>query len=487
MKWFASICFLVWLIATSVAEKRPNILLIVSEDNGPELGCYDEPFVQTPVLDRLAAEGTRFERAYVPQAGCSQSRAALLTGLYPHQNGQIGLATWKFGLYTAQTPNLVRSLKQTGYRTGIIGKLHINPKSAFPFDFRAIPKSNFERKQLGVYAREASKFFAAGEDPFFLSVNFPDAHRPFTTQVDGVPTKPLRAVDVKPLTYFGLDSPDLRQQTADYYNCIARLDTLVGELLKVLEISGKCDNTLIVYLGDHGPDLLRGKRTSYEGGVRIPLILSGAGFDKQQARGELVSTLDIMPTLLEMADAKPVADLPGRSLMPLLTRKEVAWRKYLYTEFHTHSAHNYYPQRTVRDERYKLIQNLIPNEVNPGYAFTNQRFFEGLDAVIDAASAPIRNAYLRMEQPPEFELYDLENDPHEWTNIAHDPARSETLTRLQKRLQQWRKATKDPMLEPDNISKLKAELDASKHQGTPKKNRLELNYQDYFFSQAGRQ
>ena len=85
--------------ALELEANRPNILLIVSEDNGPELGCYGDPYVQTPALDQLSAQGVRFNRAYVPQAGCSQSRAALLTGLYPHQNGQIGLATWKFRLY----------------------------------------------------------------------------------------------------------------------------------------------------------------------------------------------------------------------------------------------------------------------------------------------------------------------------------------------------------------------------------------------------
>lgn len=121
------------------ADERPNVLLIVSEDNGPELGCYGDPFVRTPVLNQLAADGVRFHNAYVPQAGCSQSRAALLTGLYPHQNGQIGLATWKFRMYRDDTPNVVRKLKQGGYRTGIIGKLHINPASAFPFDNRHRP------------------------------------------------------------------------------------------------------------------------------------------------------------------------------------------------------------------------------------------------------------------------------------------------------------------------------------------------------------
>ena len=301
------------------AAVRPNILLIVSEDNGPELGCYGEPYVQTPVLDKLATEGVRFANAYVPQSGCSQSRAAYLTGLYPHQNGQIGLATWKFRMYREDTPNVVRSLKAAGYRTGIIGKLHINPASAFPFDMKKIPSSNFSRKTLGDYAKHAGDFFNADDKPFFLSVNYPDAHRPFLKQVRGLPKKPLTADDVKPLAYFGLDTPQLRTETADYYNCMSRLDSLIGELLDALRRSGKADNTLIVYLGDHGADLLRGKRTCYEGGVRVPLIIRWPGKAKpNQVRRELVSTLDLMPTLLAAADAGPVRRLPGRSLLALL-------------------------------------------------------------------------------------------------------------------------------------------------------------------------
>ncbi|MCP4815646.1 MAG: sulfatase-like hydrolase/transferase, partial [Planctomycetaceae bacterium] len=202
--------------ASSEAAERPNILLIVSEDNGPELGCYGTPSVKTPVLDRLAGNGVRFHNAYVPQAGCSQSRAALLTGLYPHQNGQIGLATWKFRMYREDTPNLIRSLKQAGYRTGILGKLHINPATAFPFDMHEISSANFSRKKLKDYAEKAGEFFAAGKQPFFLSVNYPDAHRPLLTQVKGLPAEPLTASDVKPLAYFGLDTPELRADTANY-------------------------------------------------------------------------------------------------------------------------------------------------------------------------------------------------------------------------------------------------------------------------------
>ncbi len=475
----------VWLALSgiSLAGEQPNILLIVSEDNGPELGCYGEPSVKTPVLDRLANEGVRFENAFVPQAGCSQSRAALLTGLYPHQNGQIGLATWKFRMYREDTPNIVRSLNKVGYRTGLIGKLHINPKSAFRFDMHEISTSNFSRKKIDDYAKRAETFFSASDEPFFLSVNYPDAHRPFVEQVKGLPKQPLTADDVKPMAYFGLDTPDLRKQTANYYNCMSRLDSLVGDLLDGLKRSGKADNTLVVYLGDHGADLLRGKRTSYEGGVRIPLIARWPGRIKsKQVRNELVSTLDLMPTFLAMTNAEPVNELPGRSLLPLLKDQATEWREYLFTEYHLHSAHNFYPQRTVRNARYKLIQNLQPDQVNPGHDFTLKRFFDDLPETIDAAPEPIRSAYHRMNKPPEFELYDLKSDPYEFQNLAEDVGRNQVLTELKEQLAGWRKQTSDPLLKKENLRWLKAEVDACFRDGIPSKDRLSLTYPEYFFA-----
>jgi N-sulfoglucosamine sulfohydrolase len=466
---------------------RPNILLIVSEDNGPELGCYGEPFVQTPVLDQLAANGVRFQNAYVPQAGCSQSRAALLTGLYPHQNGQIGLATWKFRMYHEDTPNIVRSLKAVGYRTGILGKLHVNPAESFPWDMHKIPSANFGRKKLSDYARHAEAFFNEADRPFFLSVNYPDAHRPFIKQARNLPNRPLTGSEVKPLDYFGLDTPQLRAETANYYNCMSRLDTLIGELLEALQRSGKSHNTLIIYLGDHGADLLRGKRTSYEGGVRVPLIVKWPGHSRpNQVRRELVSTLDIMPTLLKVAGAEPVANLPGRSLLPLLSdeqAEDAEWRQYLFTEYHLHSAHNFYPQRTVRNARYKLIQNLMPNEGNPGYDFTLNRFFADLRQTIETSPVHIRRAYHRMRRPPEFELYDLQADSHEFYNLAGETQHAETLSKLKRQLLNWRTQTKDPLLDSNNLFRLKAEIDACLVDGEANKALLTLTYPEYFFAQ----
>ena len=439
----------------------PNILLIVSEDNGPELGAYGDPFAQTPVLNQLAREGVLFANSYVPQAGCSQSRAAFLTGLYPHQNGQIGLATWKFGLYRDDTPNIVERLKGADYRTGIIGKLHVNPPEAFPFDFTEIPRANFQRKALDAYAAAAKRFMQASEQPFFLSVNYPDAHRPFLRQVDGLPANPLSEGDVGPLEYMGLDSPTLRRDSANYYNSMSRLDSLIGDLLAVLEESGKAQQTVVVYLGDHGADLLRGKRTCYEGGLRVPLIIRWPGQQSPgQVREELVSTIDIAPTLLSAARTAPINGLPGRSLEPLLAGDAVPWREHLFAEYHLHSNHNYYPQRSVRNARFKLILNLMPNEPNPGHAFTIGRFVgqDEMAAAMREAEEPVRRAYKMMASPPEYELYDLETDPFEFRNLAGETEHRTVLEELQRVLEDWRVATSDPFLDPSNVTRLKAEI-----------------------------
>ncbi len=478
--------------AQNLAETHPNVLLIVSEDNGPELGCYGDPYARTPNLDKLADDGIRFNRAFVAQAGCSQSRASFLTGLYPHQHGQIGLATWGFRMYREDTPNLPRSLKSAGYRTGMIGKLHVNPESAFPFDFHEITGANFNRQKLTDYAKHAASFISTGDKPFFLSVNYPDAHDPWLRQVDGLPRQPLTGADVKAMAYMGVDPPEMRGMVADYYNCISRLDSLVGDLLATLEQSGKAGNTIVIYIGDHGADLLRGKRTSYEGGVRVPMIMRWPSHLKPHVEEALVSTIDMMPTVLEAAQASPVAGLPGRPLQPLMSGEPVRWRDYLFTEYHTHAAApNYHPQRAVRNDRYKLIENLLPDTLNPDYANTIRKL-EGdatdrgqqnvggmISMAIAAASAEIATAYELMETPPRFELYDLRDDPHEFRNLAAAPEHAATLAELTQALTRWRHDTHDPLLDAQNLERLTAEVTAVKSKSEGKQD--VWGYPDYFF------
>ncbi len=461
---------LVVCCAITIRASQPNILLIVSEDNGPELGCYGDPCAKTPNLDRLASQGIRFERAFVPQAGCSQSRASFLTGLYPHQHGQIGLATWGFRLYREDIPNLPRSLKEAGYRTGIIGKLHINPESAFPFDLEKIPNANFARKNLRDYTRHADSFINASDQPFFLSVNYPDAHDLWLRQVDGLPAQPQSGNDVKAMPYMGIDPPAMREMIADYYNCISRLDSLVGDLLNALEKSGKASNTIVIYLGDHGADMLRGKRTCYEGGLRVPMLMRWPGTMEPQVRRELVSTLDLMPTLLSAAGATAPDGLPGRALQPLFQPGQSAWRTQSFAEYHTHGGMlNYFPQRSVRTDRYKLIENLLPGEVHPDYDTTfsklakeaKRREISGglnLHAFIAQSQPEVKEAYARMRQPPRYELYDLQMDPYEFHNLAEMPEHQEQLKELISSLQSWREETRDPLLNQEALRRLTEEV-----------------------------
>lgn len=477
-----------WLVASvlpglaadpTTPERRPNIVLIISEDNGPELGCYGDPYAQTPNLDKLASQGARFERAYITQAGCSQSRSSILTGLYPHQNGQLGLATWGFRLYRADTPNLPRSLKAAGYRTGKIGKLHINPESSFPYEMEEIPGGNFARKNLADYAKHAESFFKADEKPFFLHINYPDAHDPFLKQVDGLPKNPLTGKDVKSLPYFGIDPPELRQLMADYYNCMSRLDSLIGDLLAALDRSGKAGNTMVIYLGDHGPDLLRGKRSSYEGGTRVPLLIRWPGQAKPQVRTELVSTIDLMPTILAASGAAGVPNLPGQSLVPLLAGEKPSWREYLFTEFHTHAARaNFFPQRALHGQRYKLIENLLPDEANPDMEKIDKEL-PFVAAALAAAKPEVRAAYQLQQRPPRYELYDLQTDPHEFRNLAGSAEHAAVFADLKQRLLAWREQTQDPLLNPTNLARLKAEVYAVKSKADGRA--IEWGYPYYFF------
>ncbi len=472
----------------TIGAERPNFLLIVSEDNGPELGCYGDPYGRTPNLDRLAAEGVRFENAFVPYSVCSPSRAAFLTGMYPHQNGQIGLATHKFAMYHEDTPNVVTLLKSAGYHTGLIGKLHVNPESAFPFDYRAIPSANFNRKQSVVdYANAAAKFFAsAGGKPFFLSVNFPDAHLPFLKKANGRPAKPLSADDVKPMPWVGVNSPRIREQVANYYNCLARLDDGVALLLAEVKKAGHSNNTLVIYIGDHGAQFPRGKGTVYEGALRVPLIVRWPGEAKAGVvRKELVSTVDILPTILAAAGVKQ--DLPGLALQPLVADKPAdSWRQYSFGFTTGSFPRACFVQHSIRDARHKLISSPRPGTYNLDSGTyldeDHQHFVISGATAEEQAAAPkhVQAAFRRWSKPPRYELYDLENDPHEWHNLAESSEHAEVKLRLIKALTQWQTETRDPFIVQKHVDDFVEEQLANRDLGYRRRKDFRWSYLDVF-------
>ena len=484
------LCLACFIPSVTFAAKPPNILLIVSEDNGPELGCYGDPYAKTPHLDQLANEGVRFENAFVPYSVCSPSRACFLTGLYPHQNGQIGLATHKFAIYHADTPNFVTLLKANGYQTGLIGKLHVNPESAFPFDFHAIRGANFNRKHTVMdYAKQAAAFFSkSGDKPWFLSVNFPDAHLPFIRKINGRPAQPLTENEVKPMPWMGVNTRRIREQVANYYNCLSRLDDGVGLLLAELKKTGQADNTIVFYFGDHGAQFPRGKGSVYEGGLRVPFIVRWPGVASAgKVRSELTSTIDILPTALAAAGITAPTNLPGWDLKPVLAEsKPTQWRQYIFGFTTGSFPRNCFIQHSLRDARYKLISSPRPgtkNLIAGSYLDeTHQHFVISGATTKDQATAAesVKRAFALWSKPPRYELYDLLEDPYEWNNLANDPAHAEIKTRLIKDLTQLQNQTRDPFLDQEYIDEFVKEQLANRDMKYRKQKGFRWSYLDTF-------
>jgi len=422
---------LVALALPATADDRPNLILVTGDDMGFQLGCYGDTVATTPHMDRLAREGTRFTRGYITQASCSPSRSSMLTGLYPHQNGQIGLAHLGYSMQPG-TPTLPTLLKKAGYRTGIIGKLHVAPESSFDFDYKQVNTADTRDPKK---VRAKCQAFLGGVDgrPFFLMVNFFDPHDPHLPDVGGSPKAKVTPEQAKVFPFLGTNTPALRQRVAEFTTCVNRVDEGVGVLMDVLREHGQHTNTLLVLLGDNGPPLPRAKVTSFEAGVKVPFLAWWPGQVKPQVSDALVCSIDLMPTFLELAGAAPPAELPGRSLLPLLHSQPVTWRAWLATEYTTHEPRNLNPQRSIRDARYKLTVTLLKD---PAFPWPEE-----------IPLAEYRKVQRRAATGEHIEFYDLENDPHEFHNLAGQPVVKAEQDRLFKALQSWRVQTQDPLLD----------------------------------------
>ena len=446
-----------------------NVLLIISEDNGQHLGCYGDTNVATPNIDRLAAEGVRFANASTTQSVCSPGRASIFTGLYPHQCGQIGLATHNYAQYEA-FPNLFSLLKNEGYRTGLVGKLHVNPEEDFPIDmwWNDPDFISFQNRDVHKMTEVGQAYITESAQPFFLTVAYPDAHLPLLRQQCGIPAVPYEVGDVAVLPQVGIDSPRLARHTADYYNCMSRLDTAVGLLLAELEKSGKADDTLVIFTTDHGAQFSRGKTTCYEGGLSVPHIVRWPGVGTAgSVRQELVSHVDILPSVTDALGLEAPAGA-GQSQVPLWKAdpgdQTIKWRDHVCAEWTGANPPCYFPQRSIRSARYKLIVTYLTDRPNP-----NAMFYSGPEQLwkpgatvqeIAQSSEPVQAAYDTFLNPPAEEFYDLSKDPWEFNNRINDPELVAVRDDLRKKLAAWQKQTDDRIVDPDVLQRLTAEHDA---------------------------
>lgn len=452
MKNTGKICvfFLLCSKLSTVQAEKPNILLITADDLGFQLGCYGDKYIETPNIDKLATWGIRFDNAYVTQASSSPSRSSILTGLYPHQNGQVGLANRGFRMKDGLLllPNL---LKECGYRTGIIGKLHVNDESNFLFDYEN--KQTEPTREVVRVADEAESFMTKKDTkPFFLYLNYFDPHTPLKEQVEGIPAIPYTTADISFFPFQCINHSAQLTRIANYYSCIKRLDYGIGKLLDKLEDNDLLKNTIIIFISDNGINFTRGKTTCYEVGVRVPMIISWKNhIESHSISKSLISTVDIFPTLCDLADIKIPDKLSGKSFKETLYAPDKKHREYIFSEFTFHANGNksYFPRRAVFDGRYKFIYNVLGDKIsNPIYSIDGDKAYKYAMDGDDKAKTVFKH-YIN---PGKYELYDIVKDPYEFNNLVANDSYKEVIKRLKRTLEAWIISSEDPYNEEFALS-----------------------------------
>jgi N-sulfoglucosamine sulfohydrolase len=437
--------------AVHAAPKPPrNVLVLIADDLGLQVGCYGDPRARTPHLDALAKKGVRFTHAFAAVSSCSPSRSTIYTGLHTHTSGQYGLAHASHNFHTRPgVKSLPGVLNAAGYRTGIIGKIHVLPQSVYPFGVEVTAKLAGNR-DVAALAREARKFFAAGDKPFALVVGFGDPHRArvgFANHRSYPGVKDLSfAPNEVTLPYFLPDQLDARKDLADYYQAVHRLDQGVGMVLDALKETKHTDDTLVIFLSDNGIPFPGAKTTLYDSGVHLPLLVSSP---LQKRRGvvnsALVSWVDIMPTILDWAGAKGPGNLAGRSFLPILEEEKPKGWDVVYGSHQFHEVTMYYPMRMVRTRTHKYLRNLAHKLDYPFASdLYNSPTWQGILKRGDKSLGK-RTVKQYVHRPLE-ELYDLEKDPHELKNLAADPKYATVLAEMRKRMRAWQEKTNDPWL-----------------------------------------
>jgi N-sulfoglucosamine sulfohydrolase len=417
------------LQAQPPSGSRPNIVVFVGDDLGwRDTRPYGNAAVRTPNIEQLARSGLLVRYAFGTSPQCSPSRISILSGRYSH-------ATRTEDLHTPLPPGerlLPGYLQAEGYFTGHMAKTHYGPLA---------------EKQFQWYAEQTAEalpgFLDATRDrPFFLWVGFHEPHRPY----DSVPPHGGHSPSRVTVPPYLADTPETRTDLARYYDAIARMDSAIGEMVEELERRNLRDSTLIVFLSDNGAPFPREKGTLYDSGTRTPLIFSwpeairaGATYD----RGP-VSTIDLMPTLLELAGGRVPESVQGRSFRLLLTAPDsFAGREYVFSGRNWHDCDEH--QRAVRTARYKLIRTdaytTLPlctaADVGASPSFLALR--------ARARAGRLAPAQRRLFEAPRarVELYDLQRDPWELTNLADDPSHAARVRELAAVLQAWMEETDD--------------------------------------------
>ncbi|VGO11463.1 Arylsulfatase [Pontiella desulfatans] len=478
------------------AKQKPNVVLLLTDDQSYHLGMLGVQGLETPNIDELAKQGVFFTKAYSASASCAPCRGAILTGMHSSANGH-----WRNTVgpilsdpdrdFTRQSskvdgvgvhediPTLIEVLRDNGYFTGITEKWHLSPAWKFPFDFR----DTANLKPSG--SANAMKNFikAAKGKPFFIQCNVDNTHRPFQKHIKingDLPKVDPALVELPP---HWPDTPRTRQDYAEYLTTVQHADAVIGAILEVVAEAGLLENTIFIYSSDQGFCYHRAKATAYDWGVHVPLSFTGPGIKGGVVSDALVGHVDLMPTILDFAGLPIPETVQGKSLRPVLEgRRKDAGRTFIVSEHNAHggSPQEYYPTRSITDGRYRYIWNKAHERVpdfdidtmatDPNWRkVAHQPAWMPWDATPsdiwenNACEEIIFNkeqfpeAYRLLKESmfrPQFELYDLKNDPYETKNLAANPEYKSVAARLGKSLKKWME-TEGDIGDPRSIKRRK--------------------------------
>ncbi len=393
-----------------------DIVVITTHDIGRHLHCYGVRSVATDHLDGLASGGVRFDLAFATAPQCSPSRASLASGMYPHNNGVMGLAHRGFD-WELSVPHAASLFRGEGFETHLFGGQHV---TAHP-------------ERLGFDGVHPTAAFAEAltRDParrLYLEINFDETHRPYP---------PARAVPADLVIPGYLpDGPESAEEVAAVEGTITAMDRGLGRVMAWLEQSGRAHDALVVFTTDHGLAMPRAKCTLYDPGLEVALILGwpGGSIGKGAVHPELISNLDVLPTLLESAGVEIPSRIQGRSFLPLMRGEPYLPRDEVFAE---KTFHSYYdPMRCIRTSRHKYIRNFeaafaveVPGDIQGGPIFR---------------ANPGRYS---TDRPAVVEFYDLEADALELRNLAGEPEVEPIERDLGDRLWRWMRETSDPLLD----------------------------------------
>jgi N-sulfoglucosamine sulfohydrolase len=407
------------------ASNRPNIIYIHSHDTGRYIQPFGYP-VPTPNLQALANEGVLFKKYFTTHPTSSASRASLLTGMYPHNNGMIGLAHRGFKLKDPGT-HINFTLKKHGYHSVLSGVQHVIAKKNDSF-YKEIGYDEFLGNPDTAHLKASEWLDNAPDEPFFLSVGFQETHREYPVHKSDI--DPDNLIPPSPLP----DVPEVREDMARYIESARILDGKIGTVLSALRRNGLEENTLVICTTDHGIAFPGMKCNLYDEGIGIFLIMRGpGGFTGGKTINSIVSVVDVFPTICELLEIDKPAWLDGTSFMPLIKGEKEGIRDEIFCQINYHAA--YEPLRAIRTKRYKYILRfgnkktpVLPN-CDDGYS--KQYWLD--------------NGWKEMQLPKE-ELYDLVFDPHERNNLVNNPLKKGILKQMRIRLDSKMKETSDPLL-----------------------------------------